>query len=283
MDSNAEQFDVQVTPAGVSGAWSLRELWRYRDLVWMLVRRNFVVSYKQTILGPAWAIIKPLLTTIVFTIVFGRLAKLPTDGIPPFLYYLCGTIAWGYFSSLLGGSAGTLQANAHLLGKVYFPRLVLPISGVFSHLIAYGIQMLFFLCFLVYFHYRNGISLCTPWLALFPILLLQMSALAVGAGLILAAMTIRYRDLGMLVGFGLQLWMYATPVAYSVTLIPAKYRLLYSCNPMVGVMDFYRRMFFGGGICTLEQWGISLLGTALLLLFGLWIFHRVEKNFIDTI
>ena len=190
---------------------------------------------------------------------------------------------WGYFSSLLGGSASTLQANAHLLGKVYFPRLVLPISGAFSHLIAYGIQMLFFLCFLLVFHYRNGIPFCSPWILLLPVLLLQMSVLAVGVGLFLASVTIRYRDLGILVGFGLQLWMYATPIAYSVSLVPVKYRMLYSCNPMVAVIDLYRRMFFAEGNCTLAQWGVSLLITALLFWFGLWNFHRVEKNFIDTI
>ena len=209
MDDNSS-FETVITARSGWFDINLRELWRYRDLALLFVRRNFIANYKQTILGPAWAIVQPLLTTVVFTIVFGRLAKLPTDGVPPFLFYMCGNIAWGYFAGCLTATSSTFTGNAAIFGKVYFPRLTMPISTVISQLISFAIQFLFFLGFLAFYSFLNKTVYLTPLIWLLPFFLLQMALLGLGCGIIVSSLTTKYRDLAMLVSFGVRLWMYAT-------------------------------------------------------------------------
>ena len=273
-----------ITPRKRWFDFRLGELFRYRDLVTLFVRRTFVSQYKQTILGPAWAIIQPLLTTIMFTVVFGNIAKLPTDGMPPFLFYMCGNIAWGYFAHCLSQTSNTFISNAYIFGKVYFPRMVIPVSTVISSIISFAIQFLLFLAFLLYFLLRpNNVIAPNVHMMLLPLLVLQMALLGLGFGIIVAAVTTKYRDLHMLVAFGVQLWMYATPVAYSSSMIPAKYVSLYRLNPMTPIIETFRYAFLGSGSFRLEYfltgWGVTLL----LLLLGLMLFSHVEKTFMDTV
>lgn len=278
-----ETFDTVITSHRGWFDVNLRELFRYRDLIFMFVKRNFIANYKQTILGPAWAIIQPLLTTVVFTIVFGRIAHLPTDGVPPFLFYMCGNVAWGYFSGCLNQTATTFTANAAVMGKVYFPRLVMPISSVFSQLIQFGIQFLFLVCFMVYFSFINHTPYLTWSILYLPLLLLQMALLGLGCGVIISSLTTKYRDLHHLVGFGIQLWMYATPVVYTIDMIPAKWRRLYLCNPMAIVIESFRDMFFGTSVVTWSNIAISWGITLAIALLGILLFNRVEKTFMDTV
>ena len=246
-------------------------------------KRDFTALYKQTILGPAWAIVQPLLTTIVFTIVFGRIAKLPTDGVPPFLFYMCGNVAWGYFAGCLNQTATTFTANAGIMGKVYFPRLVMPISAVFSQLIQFAIQFLFLVGFLAYYSFLNNTPYITMGILYLPLLLVNMALLGLGCGIIISSLTTKYRDLTFVVGFGVQLWMYATPVVYTIDMIPEKWRALYLCNPMAITIELFRNMFFGANTLTATNiatcWGITLLIT----FAGILLFNRVEKTFMDTI
>ncbi len=270
----------------------LKEVWRYRDLIWLLVRRNFVSKYKQTILGPAWAIVQPLMTTIVFTIIFGNLAGLTTmdsnsqDGliIPGFLFYMTGTICWQYFSGCLNECSNTFRGNEGILGKVYFPRLVMPLSSIFSQLISFAIQFAMFLAFMIFFLITGGTDMhITIYILLFPVLILQMGLLGMGCGLIITALTTKYRDLTMLVGFGVQLWQYGTPVAYGLSLIPVKYMFLYMFNPMTPIVTTFRYAFFGSGVMNLGYYGIGLLTTLVILTVGILIFNKTEKTFMDTI
>ena len=261
----------------------LREIWRYRDLIALFVWRDFVAVYKQTILGPLWYLIQPLLTTLVFTVVFGHVAKLPTDGVPPFLFYLAGVVAWRYFADCLNNTSNTFVSNAHLFGKVYFPRITVPVSVVISSLIAFGIQFLLFLLFFAYYCF-NGLSVHPqPALLLLPVLVLQTAALGLGFGIIVSAMTTRYRDLTHLVGFGVQLWMFATPVVYPASSIPAGWQWLLALNPMAPVVELFRHAFLGTGSTTMAAWLGSLLATAAVLVVGVLLFSRVEKTFMDTV
>lgn len=262
---------------------NIAELWHYRDLIGLFVWRDFVSVYKQTILGPLWYIIQPLLTTVVFTVVFGKVAKLSTDGLPPFLFYLSGVIAWRYFADCLNNTSNTFVSNAHIFGKVYFPRLTVPVSVVISNLIAFGIQFILFLVFFIYY-WKNS-SVIHPQLALLllPILIIQMAALGLGFGIIVSSMTTRYRDLTYLVGFGVQLWMYVTPVVYPASSLPDKWRFILILNPMAPVIEAFRYAFLGTGSINIQSWLISLAITACILFSGVILFSRVEKSFMDTI
>ena len=279
----ADDFDTIITSKRGWFDINFKELYRYRDLIFMFVKRNFVANYKQTILGPAWAIVQPLLTTVVFTIVFGNLAKLPTDGIPPFLFYMCGNVAWGYFASCLTSTANTFTANAAIMGKVYFPRLVMPISSVCSALIQFFIQFIFLIGFLVYYSFVNQTVYLTWHILYLPLLMLNMALLGLGCGVIISSLTTKYRDLTMLIGFGIQLWMYATPVVYSIETVPAKWRSLYLCNPMAIVIDQFRNMFFGGSMLSSTNVVLAWTTTLLIAFAGILLFNRVEKTFMDTI
>ena len=266
----------------------IRELFRYRDLIVLFVKRDFVSLYKQTVLGPAWAVIQPFLTTIVFSLVFGSIAGLAPEGVPSFLFYLSGTVVWTYFANCLTRTSDTFIANAAILGKVYFPRLVMPVSTVLSKLIDFAIQYSFFLVFLVIYA-LTGAAIRPNWLILLtPVLLLQLAMLSLGCGVIISAATTKYRDLRMLVSFGVQLWMYASPVAYdmfsmSVFAPGSKYYALYMLNPVTPIVNLFRYAYLGLGQVDWLYYGISWAVTCGLLFVGIVLFSRVEKTFMDTV
>lgn len=259
------------------------ELWQYRDLIALFVWRDFVSVYKQTILGPLWYIIQPLLTAAVFTVVFGSVARLSTDGLPPVLFYLSGIVAWKYFADCLNSTSNTFVGNAHIFGKVYFPRLAVPVSVVISNLIAFSIQSLLFLAFFAYYWLNGAVSAPRPALLLLPLLVLQMAALGLGFGILVSALTTRYRDLTQLVGFALQLWMFATPVVYPASSLPEQWRWILAVNPMAPVIEGFRFAFLGTGSLDLLSSLVSVVSTIAVLLAGVLLFSRVEKNFMDTV
>ena len=277
-----EKFDVVIVPKTGWFDINLKELWKYRDLIALFVKRNFISLYKQTILGPAWAIVQPLLTTVIFTIIFGSMAGLSADGVPSFLFYMSGTIAWTYFSTCLTNTADTFTRNAAILGKVYFPRLVMPISTVLTNLIALSIQFLMFLCFLIYFWIKGEVH-PNLYVLLVPVLVLQMAMLSLGSGIIISALTTKYRDLQMLVGFGVQLWMYGTPVAYDIRIIPQQYMGLYMLNPMTPVINTFRTALLGIGGFQLRYYLSGWALTIIILFAGIVLFNHVEKTFMDTV
>lgn len=269
--------------------FNLKEVWQHRDLIQLLVKRDFVSRYKQTILGPAWAIIQPLLTTVVFTFIFGNVAGLADCGaVPTFLFYMCGNIAWQFFSGCLTGTANTFVANRGIMGKVYFPRLCMPVSTALSHLIGYGIQAAMFLMFLIIFlfipQYHIGVN---AYALLAPVLILQMALLGMGCGIIISAATTKYRDLQFLVGFGVSLWMYGTPVAYSMSLFQgsAVLRLISRANPMSPIIELMRYGFLGGeaGSADWLSYGWSWIFTILIVIFGVLRFNKAERTFMDTV
>ena len=266
----------------------VKELFRYKDLILLFVKRDFVSLYKQTVLGPAWAVIQPFLTTIVFSLVFGSIAGLAPEGVPSFLFYLSGTVGWTYFANCLTRTADTCIANAAILGKVYFPRLVMPVSTVLSKLIDFAIQYGFFLVFLVIYG-LTGAAIRPNWLILLtPLLLLQLAMLSLGCGVIISAATTKYRDLRMLVSFGVQLWMYASPVAYDMFSMSAfapggKYYSLYMLNPVTPIVNLFRYAYLGIGQVDWQSYGISWAVTCCLLFAGIVLFSRVEKTFMDTV
>ena len=277
-----QKFSTVIVPKTKLLDFHLKELVRYRDLIFLFVKRSFVARYKQTVLGPAWAVIQPLLTTVVFTVVFGKLAGLAPGGVPSFLFFMSGNIAWGYFSGCLTATANTFTGNAGIFGKVYFPRLVMPISTVISNLIGFGIQFAMFLVFLVIYWIRGTVQ-PTLYVLMLPLLLLQMAMLSLGVGVIISSLTTKYRDLVMLVGFGVQLWMYGTPVAYDIGIVPAKYMGLYMLNPMTPVINNFRLAFLGLGSFDLPHYLLSWAVTFVVLVIGIVLFNRVEKTFMDTV
>lgn len=267
---------------------NFQEVWQYRDLIFLFVKRNFVSQYKQTILGPAWALIQPLLTTVVFTFIFGNVAQLADCGsVPTFLFYMCGNIAWAYFSGCLTGTADTFIANSGTMGKVYFPRLCMPISTVFSRLISFGIQSAMFIVFLVIYLFIPGYVIQFNWFALLaPLHILQLAMLGLGCGVIISACTTKYRDLRFLVGFGVSLWMYGTPVAYSIDLFQGS--ILYYVvrfNPVTPIIEMLRYGFLGPEAGSLDwlSYGFSWASTLVLLTIGIILFNKVERTFMDTI
>ena len=261
----------------------MAELWRYRDLILLFVRRDFIAYYKQTILGPLWFLLQPLFTTLVFTIIFSNIAHISTDGIPPFLFYMAGTVGWTYFASCMTQTSHTFIINAGIFGKVYFPRLVVPISGVISNLLSFAIQFGLFLLFLFWFYLNGSAIQPNVWIFIVPLLLVQMAALGLGMGILISSLTTKYRDLSLALGFGVQLWMYATPVVYPLSQIPAQWQWLFALNPMTGIVETFRYAFFGSG--AIQPWilGVSFAVTILILVIGIILFSRVEKTFIDTI
>lgn len=281
--TDQQQWDMIIQPR--RGWWNLRlgELWRYRDLVMLFVRRDFVSVYKQTILGPLWYLIQPLLTTITFTVVFGKIAKLPTDGLPQFLFYMSGTVIWAYFASCLTKTSETFIGNAHLFGKVYFPRLAVPVSILISNLIAFAIQFVFFLVFMGYFVLSGTPLQPNWWILLTPVLLLMMAGLGFGFGILISSLTTKYRDLRFLVQFGVQLLMYATPVIYPASSIPARYQALIQLNPMSSVVEAFRYAFLGGTPVSLGGLVYSFGFMAVVIIVGTVLFNRVETTFMDTV
>ena len=261
----------------------LRELWRYRDLIALFVHRDFISQYKQTVLGPLWLVLQPLFTTLVFTVIFQKVAKIPTDGIPSILFYMCGITAWNYFADCLTKTANTFSANNQIFEKVYFPRLTVPVSIVLTNLATFAIQFTLFLGFCAFF-FLKGAPVHPSWrIVVLPLLLVQMAALGLGAGCLVSALTTRYRDLTMLVSFGVQLWMYGSCVAYPLSEVPAEYRWLLALNPMVPIIESFRFAFLGAGIIERWQLAVGAVETAAILFIGLVMFCRVEKKFTDTI
>lgn len=268
---------------------NLGEVWQYKDMILLLVKRNFVSRYKQTILGPAWAVIQPLLTTLVFTFIFGNVAGLANCGaVPAFLFYMCGNIAWHFFSGCLSGTANTFVANRGIMGKVYFPRISMPIATVLSNLISLGIQSAMFLVFLVIYHFVPGYSVGTNWYVLMsPLLILEAAVLGLGCGIIISALTTKYRDLQFLVSFGISLWMYGTPVAYSMDLFEGSAMLYFitRANPVSPIIEMLRYGFLGGEAGSVDwlSYGWSWIFTLGILVWGISLFNKVERTFMDTV
>lgn len=262
---------------------NLKELIQYKDLIVMFVKRDFKTMYKQTILGPLWIIINPLMTTLMFTVVFGNIANISTDGMPQIVFYMLGTTVWTYFSSCLTKTSSTFTGNAAIFGKVYFPRLVTPISTVISGLINFGVQFLMFLGFMAYFMIKGSPIEPNLWILITPLLLVQLAALALGFGIIISSMTTKYRDLAVLVTFGVQLWMYATPVVYPASQIGGKLKTLMMLNPVSPIVESFRYAFLGSGSIPWNYLGISVVTTLVVLFAGVVLFSRVEKTFMDTV
>ena len=265
--------------------WDLHldDIWRYRDLIRLLVWRDFVAYYKQTILGPLWYIIQPVLTTVVFTVIFGNIAKLSTDGLPPFLFYMAGNTVWSYFSVCLVSTSNTFAANAGIFGKVYFPRLSMPISVVISNLISFAIRFVMFLLFVVYFTLAGADIHPNWWILSLPLLALIMALMGLGFGIIISSLTTKYRDLQQLVGFGVQLLMYATPVIYPLSSIEGGWRWLILANPMTPIVEVFRLAFLGVSAIDPLWLLYSLAITVIVFLAGVLIFNHVETSFMDTV
>ncbi len=271
---------------GPKSGWfdvNLSSLWNYRDLISLFVKRDFVAFYKQTILGPLWFLIQPLFTAIVFTIIFGRIAKISTDGLPQLLFYMCGIVIWNYFADCLNKTSDTFVSNAGIFGKVYFPRLTVPVSIVLTNLITFAIQFMLFMAFWAYFYLAGAEIKASPWVLLIPLLLIQMAALGLGLGILISSLTTKYRDLKFVVGFGVQLWMYATPIVYPMSQIPEKWQWMYAMNPMAAIVETARFAFLGAGSVRPWNLGISFAVTVLILLTGIVLFSRIEKTFMDTV
>ncbi len=271
IESNHSLFDLK-----------LKEVWRYKDLVYMFVKRDFVSGFKQTILGPLWFFINPIFTTIVFVFVFGNIAKLSTDGIPQILFYLAGITLWNYFSSCLTGTSNIFTANASIFGKVYFPRLVMPITIVISNLMKFGVQFLLFLAVWIFYLSKGQIE-PNMWILATPFLILLMAIFALGVGMIFSALTTKYRDLQMLLGFGVSLMMYATPVIYPVSSITGVWKKLAYYNPLTGIFECFKYGWMGSGEFSVEMLIISTGIILVLLVIGTVTFNKVEKSFMDTV
>jgi len=283
--ANTQQNEWDLTIRPQRSWWDLRlgELWRYRDLIWLFVWRDFVAYYKQTILGPLWYLIQPVLTTVVFTVIFGNIAKLSTDGLPPFLFYLAGNTVWNYFSTCLTSTSNTFTNNVGMFGKVYFPRLSVPISIVISNMISFAIRMGMFLAFLVYFKLSGSAIHPNLWILLLPVLLLIMAGMGLGLGIIISSMTTKYRDLQQLVSFGVQLLMYATPVIYPLSSVQGIWRWLLIANPMTPVIEVFRLAFLGTSSLDPIYLLYSFVFTLIIFFIGVLAFNHVETTFMDTV
>lgn len=278
-----KSWDLDISPQRGWFDLHLDDLWRYRDLVKLFVWRDFVAGYKQTILGPLWYVIQPILSTVVFTVIFGNIAKLSTDGIPPFLFYLAGNTVWSYFAGCFLATSNTFVNNAGIFGKVYFPRLSVPVSVVISNLISFSIRLGVFLAFWVYFLLaRSGIH-ANLWMLMLPVLLLLMAGMGLGFGIIISSLTTKYRDLQQLVGFGVQLLMYATPVIYPISTVTGIWQKLIMANPMTAIVEVFRLGFLGTS--SLDPiWLLYSAGFTLVVLFiGLLLFNHTEASFMDTV
>lgn len=282
MSENEKWLKVMKPKSGLFDI-DLPELVKKKDLILLFVRREFVAKYKQTILGPAWAVIQPLLTTVVFTLIFGNIAGLSSDQVPNFIFYLSGTVIWGFFSGCFTNTANTFVANREILSKVYFPRLVMPISTVLAQLISFFIQYVFMMAFIIYYYFIKTSVQPNLYIAMTPVLLLQMGILGLGFGVIISALTTKYRDLAMLINFGIQLWQYASPVAYDISIIPDRMMNVYMLNPVTPIIVIFRYAYLGIGTIDWFYYGLSWVTTLVVLVIGIVLFSKVEKTFMDTI
>jgi lipopolysaccharide transport system permease protein len=278
-----KHWDLDISPRRNLLDLRLGDLWRARDLVMLFVWRDFVSVYKQTVLGPLWYLIQPLLTTIIFTFIFGSIAKLPTDGLPQFLFYMSGTVVWSYFATCMTKTSDTFITNSNLFGKVYFPRLAVPVSILISNLITFAIQFIFFLAFMGYFALRGSVLHPNGWILLTPVLLFMMAGLGLGLGIIISSLTTKYRDLRFLVQFGVQLLMYATPVIMPMSSFPQRFQWIILANPMTPIVEIFRHAFLGAGTVNLPDLAYSFGFTLLVVFIGTVIFNRVEATFMDMV
>ncbi|RYE58187.1 MAG: ABC transporter permease [Sphingobacteriales bacterium] len=279
-----QEWDLEIKPYDKLFNLHLKDVWQYRDLMWLFVRRDFVAQYKQTVLGPIWHFVQPILTTAMFLLVFGKIAKISTDGIAPVAFYMSGITLWGYFSSALTSTSNTFVGNASIFGKVYFPRLVLPLSVVISNIVKLGIQLLLLICVIGYYHF-NGYPFHFRWeLLLIPFLVIQLAALGLGLGVIISSVTTKYRDFSVLLGFAIQLYMYMTPIVYPLSFVEDKsYKWLILANPLTPVIEIFRYTLFGVGTISPSMILYSICFTAFAFFTGIVLFNRVEKTFMDTV
>ena len=284
MENQEQYWDEEIKPSSKLLDLQLKEVWKYRDLLLLFVKRDFTAQYKQTILGPLWHFIQPIFTTIVFLTVFNKIANIPTDGIEPILFYMSGIALWNYFSSCLSATSATFTSNAGIFGKVYFPRLVIPLSTVLSQLIKFGIQFLLLLIAMIYFGIKNNsFHFGFSWL-LIPVLLLMMAALGLGLGIIISSLTTKYKDFTVLIGFAVQLLMYATPIAYPLSFLKSNgnaWVVLY--NPLTPIVEAFRYALFGFGSFSSMQLLNSAIFIFVTLLVGIIMFNKVERSFMDTV
>jgi lipopolysaccharide transport system permease protein len=284
VDNSPEQWDIVLEPKASLFKLNLKEVWNYRDLMWLLVRRDFIAQYKQTVLGPLWHLIQPLLTSFIFLFLFRNVAKIGTDGIEPILFYMSGITIWNYFSACLTSTSTTFVANASIFGKVYFPRLVIPLSIVISNIVRLGIQFgLLLLFMIVYFFKGVPINLSLTWLLLLPLVAI-LAGIGFGLGIIISSLSTKYRDLALLVTFAVQLGMYASPIAYPLSyLAKSKYKWVLDINPLSSIVEGFRYCLFGKGSITFAGLTYSISFMMIVVFIGTMIFNKVEKDFMDTV
>jgi lipopolysaccharide transport system permease protein len=278
-----EKWDREIIPKKSLFDLNLNQIWKFKDLLFLFVWRDFVSVYKQTLLGPLWFFIQPILTSITFTIIFGNFAQISTDGMPKIIFYMAGITMWNYFADCLNKTSNTFVVNQGLFGKVYFPRLIVPLSIIVTNLLKFGIQIVLFMGFWVYF-YATTDTLEPNWYVLtFPLLVLIMAALGLGFGMVISALTTKYRDLTFLIGFGVQLLMYGSPVIYPMSTVPEKYQWIIKLNPMTSIIDTFKHAFMGTGSFDGYNLLYSGIFAVCILFLGLVVFNKVEKSFIDTV
>jgi lipopolysaccharide transport system permease protein len=281
-----QEWDIEITPKNSLFDLRLRDTWHYRDLLLLFVRRDFVSFYKQTILGPIWFFVQPVITIVFYTVIFGNLAGIPTDGVPKPLFYLAGIILWNYFSDCLIKTSTVFRDNGALMGKVYFPRLIMPLSIVASNLIRFSVQAILFILLLLFYTTKSGIITINFYALLFPLLILLIAAQGLGLGMIISALTTKYRDLAFIVSFGVPLLMYATTVIYPLSVAEQKfpaYSWIIKLNPVTTIIETFRYGFLGKGTFSWVLLAYCCFITLLLFLTGIIIFNRVEKSFVDTV
>jgi lipopolysaccharide transport system permease protein len=278
-----ESWDLIIHPRRHIFDINLKEIWHYRDLIRLFVRRDFVSRYKQTILGPFWFVINPLISTLMYTIVFAGIANISTEGFPPQLFYLSGIVSWSYFATCLNGTSTTFISNAGIFGKVYFPRLTSPISVIISSMVQLGIQLLLLAVVMIYYSLKGNEILINWYILYLPLLIINLALLGLGLGIIFSALTTKYRDLSHLMGFGVQLWMYITPVIYPSSAVPEKYRIFVFINPVAPIVEAMKHGLIGAGEFNPARLLYSVIITLVLLFVGVVLFNRTEQNFMDTV
>ena len=278
-----QSWDKIVKPKRHLFEIDLKEVWSYRDLLMLFVRRDFVAKYKQTILGPFWFVLNPLLSTLIYTVIFNRIANIPTDNVPPILFYLSGLVAWQYFAACLTGTSGTFVANAGIFGKVYFPRLISPISVVISSLVQLTVQLGLLAVIMIIYWFRGYDIALNSYALLIPAIIIVLAFMALGFGIIISSATTKYRDLTNFMGFGVQLWMYATPIIYPVSTVPEKFQFIVKYNPVAPLIEAFKHGLTGAGEVSWTGLGYSLGFTVVILTLGVLLFNKVEQSFMDTV
>jgi lipopolysaccharide transport system permease protein len=278
-----KDWDLIIKPQSKWYEIRISEIFKFKDLMFLFVKRDFIALYKQTILGPIWFFIQPIITSITFTVIFGNLAKISTDGVPQILFYLCGITLWNYFSDTLTKTADTFTANANIFGKVYFPRMIVPLSVVLSNLLKFGVQFLLFIIFWCYYFLKGENVTPNYYILLTPFLILLMGIMGLSFGIIITSLTTKYRDLKFLIVFGVQLLMYASPIVYPLSMVPDKYKWIILANPTTSIIETFKFAFLGTGVFDWMHLVYSTVFTIILFLMGLFIFNKVEKSFMDTV